>query len=440
MSGLDNIYSSLSLESLELEQLDSKYQDLYKSRGDNPLKRIKRQLLSDSNHGEFHCLLAGFRGSGKSTELVKMQQEIQDKFLVLNLSIKTELDPINFNYTNLIILMMEKLFKCAEENELPLNSLLLESIHNWTATEEFDKVKSFSSELKAEVGGDIKFTIPFFSKFFASIRGVSNVNYNAKETINRVIEHQLSDLIDLCNDTLRDIRYQLFKIDKELLIIIEDTDKLSYEKAQELFYTHSPVFRKLRTNLVFTFPIALKCSQLSNIIIGIFDNNVFELPMVKINFKDGTPNQEAIDDLTHLISKRIDVSLFDNKEIVTNAILKSGGCIRDLFRLIRDAADSALDDDRLKINEADFNTAYMRLKRAYKETIAEKRTENGVITAEQYYATLKKLAISTTKQLDNNEEDLDLRHNLCILGYNGEGWYDVHPAVKDLLLERETNA
>ena len=97
--------SLLSLDSLELNQIDEKYQDLYKSRGDNPIKVIKRRLLNNNNE-DFHCLLAGFRGSGKSTELVKMQQEIQDNFLVLNLSIKSELDPINFNYTNLLILMI----------------------------------------------------------------------------------------------------------------------------------------------------------------------------------------------------------------------------------------------------------------------------------------------------------------------------------------------
>ncbi len=436
MINLNDVSSKLSLDRLELDNLDTQYQDLFKSRGDNPLRDIKRELKKDAIGVEFHCLLAGFRGSGKSTELVKMQQEIQDDFLVLNLSIKAELDPINFDYTSLMILIMERLFECASENKIHLKASLLESIYNWTASEEFNSVKTFSADLKAEVGADIKFTIPYLTKFFANVRGVSNVSHMAKTIINRVVEHQLNDLINHCNDLIRDIRLQLYKQNKGLLIIVEDTDKLSYEKAEELFYTHSHIFRKLKTNFIFTFPIALKCSHLSNIIIGVFDNNVFELPMVKINFKDGQKNQEAYNELTNLIQKRIGLENFEHLEILNNAIAKSGGSIRDLFRLIRDAANSALNDDRNIISDSDFKNAYMRLKRAYKETIAEKRTKNGIITSDDYYATLKKLNDSKDKQLDNNETDLDLRHNLCILGYNGEGWYDVHPAVKDLLIDK----
>jgi len=31
---------------------------------------------------------------------------------------------------------------------------------------------------------------------------------------------------------------------------------------------------------------------------------------------------------------------------------------------------------------------------------------------------------------------MELKHNLCILGYNTDTWYDVHPAVKEILKEK----
>ncbi|NTW53781.1 MAG: hypothetical protein HGB15_03230, partial [Chlorobaculum sp.] len=54
-----------------------------------------------------------------------------------------------------------------------------------------------------------------------------------------------------------------------------------------------------------------------------------------------------------------------------------------------------------------------------------------------YYETLKSIALSETKKVDNTEAALDLRQNLCILSYNDEGWSDVHPIVRSILEERK---
>ena len=47
------------------------------------------------------------------------------------------------------------------------------------------------------------------------------------------------------------------------------------------------------------------------------------------------------------------------------------------------------------------------------------------------------VVLSKTKKVDNTLTVLGLRHNLCILGYNDEGWCDVHPVVRTILQERE---
>ncbi|SIR44439.1 P-loop NTPase fold protein [Chryseobacterium sp. RU33C] len=437
MSKLETIYKVLSLKQLSVDQLDEYYCDLFSSRGDNPIKRIKRRLLQDKT-GELHCLLAGFAGCGKSTELNKMQKELENDFFVLNISIQDELDPVNFNYTDLIILIMQRLFEYANDNNLHIVPSLLENIKNWTTSEEISKVKEFSNDFETSIGAEAGFSIPLLSKFFTTLKNVTKLNYSAKKTINEVVEHKLADLLSLCNDLIREISHALLTNNKGLLIIVEDTDKLNIEIASKLFHIHSSVFTSLRTNMIFTYPIALKCSHISNIINGAFDSNVYELPMVKVYHKNGTENAEGINDLIELIKKRDVYDCIESEDLLVKFIQSSGGCIRDLFRMIIDAADYALDDDLEIIEEKHFNKAFIKLKRSYKETIAEKIKEDGsVISANDYYEALEKLNKSTIKQLDNSEVDLDLRHNLSILGYNGEGWYDVHPVVKEILKERE---
>jgi hypothetical protein len=90
------------------------------------------------------------------------------------------------------------------------------------------------------------------------------------------------------------------------------------------------------------------------------------------------------------------------------------------------------------ITQVDYTKSFFRLRRDYENTIAEKRVNNElVISVEEYYETLKGVALSETKKVDNTGAALDLRQNLCILGYNDEGWCDVHPVVRSILQERK---
>jgi hypothetical protein len=102
--------------------------------------------------------------------------------------------------------------------------------------------------------------------------------------------------------------------------------------------------------------------------------------------------------------------------------------------MIKDAADNALDFDRDKITDKDFEAAYLLLKADYESTIAENKNEN--IPVERYYEVLVQCSNDRKKKPNETKELLDLRNNLTILGYNGENWSDVHPVVIDILKER----
>jgi hypothetical protein len=116
----------------------------------------------------------------------------------------------------------------------------------------------------------------------------------------------------------------------------------------------------------------------------------------------------------------------------------SGGVVWDLFRSIRDAANFALNKDRNLIVEKDWEKAFFRSKDNYRSMISDRIEGNNVIVhSAEYYATLEKAAISKTKQPVNTREELELRQNLCILSYNSEGWIDVHPVVKEILIQKE---
>ncbi|MCO6486788.1 MAG: hypothetical protein J5I98_00155 [Phaeodactylibacter sp.] len=117
-------------------------------------------------------------------------------------------------------------------------------------------------------------------------------------------------------------------------------------------------------------------------------------------------------------------------------ILYSGGVLRDLFFLVLEAAENAMDHEREAISEEDWNTAFNSLKRDYNTNIADFRDGDKLYEAETYLKILAELANDSNKQVVNTEEVMHLRSNLCILAYNGQDWTDVHPIVKELLQER----
>ncbi len=218
------------------------------------------------------------------------------------------------------------------------------------------------------------------------------------------------------------------------MIIFEDLDKVDLQRGEDIFYIHSAQLTQLNCHCIFTFPIALQY----NIRYKTIANNYtepFTLPMIKVKRRDDSPYDEGRDLLKAIIAKRMDLGLFVDDTIIYLFVDACGGCLWDLFRLIKDAADNALDFDREKITEVDFRKASLLLKGDYEKTIAENK-EKG-ITVDKYYEALTKCATDKIRKPESSEILLDLRNNLTVLGYNDENWCDVHPLVREILIEKQ---
>jgi hypothetical protein len=437
MADISEIYELLSPEPLSGEGLDTYYVDAFKGRGDNPVMSLQRRLFVKPD-GKLQILFSGYRGCGKSTELNKLQREISGEFIVLNFSVLKELDPVNINYVELFVITMEKLFDVVGEYNISLNPQLLKSIGEWSRTAEIEKIRELTGEASFEAGLEAKVSVPLFAKFFGKMRAAANASSSTKKTIIESIEPRLSDLIGHCNDLIREVKSRLPEIGKKgLIIIIEDLDKLSVEKAEELFFNHSHILSSLQTHVIFTFPVSLRHHPKATVIKGNFDED-FELPMLKVHDKKGDLYPTGRDAVLAIIRRRIGTECFEPSDLVFQFIDISGGCLRDLFRMIRDAADNAMNHGQTRITQSDYTKSFFRLRRDYENTIAEKCLDNEVvITVKEYYDTLQLVALSETKKVDNTGAALDLRQNLCILGYNDEGWCDVHPVVRSILQERK---
>ncbi len=434
---VDEIYQALRQKPLQEEELQEFYVDASSTRGKSHLSRLERRLRKGIGTNS-HILFVGYKGCGKSTELVKLQSIINDDFLVFNYSVYEDLDPSDINYTELVVVTMERLFTFVKNEQIKISDKYLKKISNFLKNEEIQNISHKHFELSSAVGGDTKIGIPFIQEFFFKFSGALKGGKSIKTTITENLEPRWSELIDNCNALIREIKLNLPNGKKDILIIIEDLDKLSLSVAEELFYTYSSQITEIACNIIYTFPIALYYHISFNIIQKNFTEN-FELPMIKIADQKGVMFEKGVDKLSEIVEARMDLDLFEDRHDFLNLVMLCGGCLRDLFTLITEAAEFTQDDGRAKISNTDCIKSIKELKKDYKNSIAEYYDEKRkqTISAEQFYEVLKGLANSEIKKLDNTPASMQLKQNLCILGYNGDYWCDVHPIVKEILKERE---
>lgn len=432
---LIQVFENFQNKPLDMDNFDRLWVNTDEVRGQRKIINIVKRRLESNAPGSMKILFAGHRGCGKSTELVRLEKEIQNDFLILRFSVVRELDFLNLNYIELFITLMEKLFEfVTKQSKIKLQKKLLKNISNWTASKEIEEIKDKYMGIDVNAGASGEFSALTLFKFFIKFRASAKASSSLKETIKRNVEPKLSELISNCNLLINEIKNQLDKINKKgILLIIEDLDKVDLSTGEDIFYTHSPQLTQLNCHCIYTFPIALLYNIRFNTIKNNYDE-CFCLPMIKVFRKDNKVFKKGITGIQNIIEKRMDLALFENEKIIEKMIKKSGGCLWDIFRMIKDSADQAIDRGQGKIGDEDYKAAYNSLKNDYNHTISENK-EKG-IKVEEYYKTLAECAGDKNKKPPETDILLDLRHNLTILNYNGDDWSDVHPVVKDILKER----
>ncbi len=431
-----NIYKALRQEPLEINDIDEFYQDTYPARGGNA-RLVLTNLLNNSIGDNKQILFVANGGCGKSTELVHLEKDINKDFLVFKYSALKDLDPMAINYIELIIITMQRLFEYIQEKQMEIPQDLLKEITDFVKIQEIQEVNNQYMSMASDVGVDGNLGIPLLAKFFAKFSLSAKSSRSMKNVLTQKVEPHFSTLVSNCNLLLKEVKTQIkSQGKKDLLIIIEDLDKIKLDVAEDLFLNYAQQITSLSSNVIFTYPISLYYHIRFNQIRPLFPD-ILELPMIKVTSKEGKEEEKGYHTMENIIKARMDLNLFADNSILKDFIRLSGGVIRDLFAMILSASDSCLIDGREIISHKDKDSAINKLKNEYRNTIAD--NDQAKIKASEYYEALVSLVNSTTKIPPNETRIMHLRQNLTILNYNGTNWSDVHPIVKENIKDMATN-
>ena len=141
--------------------------------------------------------------------------------------------------------------------------------------------------------------------------------------------------------------------------------------------------------------------------------------------------QRGINKVTELLQKRLSlidpslsiVDMFENREALENLCLMSGGHVRNLLLLMKEAIKYT---NSLPITTRALQRSLSELRNTYRNTVFANEWE---ALARVYYS----------KNIENDQLYRGLLFNRCILEYrylNEQGesqvWYDIHPLIKGI--------
>ena len=393
--------------------------------------RMLSVQIEDSRDSYLHKIFIGHAGSGKTTELFRLREYLEEKNFVTGFGrCDLELDGGDIEYIDVLFLILDILVGMCKEYDIKLQEKTINNIYEYwnTEVESIDNTASFA---EADIEGSLEASANFLTliKIFSKIKGVLKNSTESRMTLRRKIEPKVSELMMQIKDLIVYVQEELKEqgLRDIPVIILDGLDKIPLDKARQIFKENGARFADLPIHLIITFPIALTYDASYQLIQSWFPNPE-KLPMIKIrkwnkdHYEEGYI--EGINTLRDMVQLRADTNLFE-KDVLETLILNTGGYIRDLFACISKAAARARVRSAETICIKDAELALGALETDLNGRYKEKSIE-----------TLKKI-YSGEKYFSASEEITELLQTGVVLEYNGERWCDLHTLVMKWLKEHK---
>lgn len=249
-----------------------------------------------------------------------------------------------------------------------------------------------------------------FEQFVADARGYM------QRAVERIKRAKQVDRVVVIADGIEKIRAK------------RDTDREAIESSVASLFVDQAEYLALPCHAIYTFPLALRY-RYANVGLS-YSARPSILPMVKVCLPDGSPFEPGIEKLRDLLARRVDlVQLFGTSSVrepsvLRNVIRDSGGYVRDLLRVTRDAIYSA---ESFPLTQALIDRVLRELVQNYQLVL---RADDLALLDQ-----VARTHLAPSEQDASVERFGRLIEQQMVLGYrNGLAdtpeWYRLHPLVE----------
>jgi hypothetical protein len=414
---------------------DPTYVDCQDVRGDADIIEELGNRIQLANQNTYQ-LYSGHRGAGKSTELLKLKQYLENRqfYVVYFAADEEDIDSEDAQYTDILLACTRRLLRDLGDIASPRPLL------NWLQERWLELKDLAQTEMQFE-NMEVELQLSQFAKLTSNLRAVPQLRQQIREKIN---PHTVT-LIKVLNEFLGSAKKSLPNGYTELAVIVDNLDRMVLVKDcdrtnyDEVFLDRSEQLKALDCHLIYTVPISMVYSTRATDLRDIYGDCLI-LPMIMVRNPTGEIYQPGLQRLREVIRKRVrqhapelslETQIFDSPETLDKLCLMSGGHVRNLLLLTQDAISRT---EELPITEKAVRRAITQARDTYRRTVENHQWN---LLAEVYLS----------KRIINDEQYRCLMYNRCLLEYRYldddeemHRWYDTHPLIQGIQEFREALA
>ncbi|MCY7273604.1 MAG: ATP-binding protein, partial [Phormidesmis sp. CAN_BIN44] len=373
-------------------------------------------------------LYTGHRGAGKSTELLRLQEDLENRgfFVVYFEADQQDIDPEDVEYVDILLACTSRLLgELRTANAAPLKDWLSD---RWDDVRELAQTKITLDKL------DIEGSFAIFTKLTASVKAEPTQRTKIRDKIN---PHTVT-LLTALNEFIGSAKKNLPNGKTQLLVIVDNLDRIPLifrdngsNNHEDIFLHRHAQLKGLDCHVIYTVPIAFVYSKWANDANTDYGRTPI-LPMVMVQTRDGQPYEPGIKKLKEAICRRVEphaekrdleTEIFDSSTTIERLCAMSGGHMRELMQMTQMAINHT---DALPISVRAVQRAVAEVRDVYRRTVEE--LEWKIL-----------LRVGRSKDIQQDNEHRSLLQRRCILEYrelDGEGelqkWYDIHPLIRGI--------
>ena len=401
--------------SLIPEELAQLREDLSIAQGGDRIAQVEHRIR-DAWADRYVCeLVTGHPGCGKSTELQRLASELRRPkegraYHVVYIDAYDYLNPFEVRLPQLVVAMIAAL------SEDPRVDLLTTR----SGPKLWEPIRARLQANGREVGSEMV-------KQVALLQSMLRVDLKFVRDLRREASDHMQSLLSLFRDLVLEVRTQLLPYRNEIVFVIDSLDRLPDGETETSLSLHDALFLRelplldVPAHLVLTYPISLNYEPLA--LRQLFhDARQTMIPMAGVRQKPGPQvrgdDVQGVAALRRLLARRVRLDrVFADEGAILAVIRESGGCVRDLLRLVGEMPT---------FGSIPFSTATVEA------VIADHVNDYERILQGKPYLPLLPV-IERTGSFPRDLEPAWKKQLLLgqiVLEYDTGTWYDVHPLAK----------
>ncbi|MBD2361324.1 AAA family ATPase [Anabaena minutissima FACHB-250] len=420
---------------------DSKYYiDFSSVRGGDIIQTLKKRITFFQPDEPTCTLFTGHIGCGKSTELIRLQAELESLgFHVVYFESTDDLEITDVGIADVLLAIARRISQS-------LDKIILEDTNKFNALLQgaLQLLNSEVTGVKAKVPGvgDVGFSAEK-EKLSLSV-GIGEITTKIKsdprlrEKINQYLAPQKIQLLEAINQEL--LQPAIAKLKQQgkqgLVVIVDNLDRIDNSpkpwgrpQQEYLFVDQGEYLTKLNCHLVYTMPLSLKFSNDYGTLTQRFHDDPKVLPMVSVQYPDGSIHQEGMGLMQQMVlarafpdlqaAERLEkiTEIFDSVSTLERLCMMSGGHVRDLLRLLN---SWIMEEMAIPLS-----------RKTLEQVIRSRRNEMMLPISESEWRLLRD--VKRNKRVSDDDGYQKLIRSRFVFEYreSGESWFDVNPILAE---------